>query len=716
MVAFESLEDAAENSSFCSNNSVVISLLQRAVKSTPVKNRPAWLRTESITSVIHRQEQNQLHDENNAIENNDVGFLSSYNDRINKLSKGLENHQEVNQFGTEHDVYRHVTFSDQVNIRERTLEDSCLFHDAQDSLPTRLLMPSDQDSEDSCSTITESSDSDHKNIHQYLDHYEKQEKLPLKNSVEIDNYVIKSPKPGKKCQNKPTQKNKINSEQVIFCSEEHSQINILSKNASNCDETKLLHGRIIELEKEITTFRKENERLRQTRQQVDDEKASLLKSKANFAKWKETEETKFKDQLLEEKKKLAKEKQAFERFRKDSQNNRACKEEVSTLKENIESLKKTASEKETRWSALQGRLRDRISCLERDNTALKNQISILEKDKILHLKKIKMYESHKVPSLTKQIHEINKELTLKERKITMPDVEIEEITPIRAIPESAILNDGLTNSNNDASKGSKKALRRHASDSGVPISSTKGKPRSHSTDNVKVSNLHRKAIATLRNERNKTSVDKRHERDSSPEKPCKEKSVKKSDPNLVSEHQNPDGSKEMVYKDGRIETLYPNGSVKTVSKGGKTSKTQYFNGDVKETLEDGSITYYYAETQTKHTTKNNGEEEIIFPSGQVEKRYTDGSIEINFPDKSQKKIYSDGSEKTTLQDGTIIHKASPQVKVIDFPNGEREVHTEEYKKREYPNGSVKIVYNDGRQESHYGDGSVRKKDTNGMLL
>lgn len=54
--------------------------------------------------------------------------------------------------------------------------------------------------------------------------------------------------------------------------------------------------------------------------------------------------------------------------------------------------------------------------------------------------------------------------------------------------------------------------------------------------------------------------------------------------------------------------------------------------------------------------------------------------------------------------------------VIDFPNGQHEVHTVSYKQRRYPDGTVKIVHSDGRQETRYAHGRVRIKDIDGRII
>jgi centromere protein J len=54
--------------------------------------------------------------------------------------------------------------------------------------------------------------------------------------------------------------------------------------------------------------------------------------------------------------------------------------------------------------------------------------------------------------------------------------------------------------------------------------------------------------------------------------------------------------------------------------------------------------------------------------------------------------------------------------VVEYSNGQRDVHTANFRKRHYPNGTVKIVYLDGRQETKYGSGRVRVKDCNGLVI
>lgn len=71
---------------------------------------------------------------------------------------------------------------------------------------------------------------------------------------------------------------------------------------------------------------------------------------------------------------------------------------------------------------------------------------------------------------------------------------------------------------------------------------------------------------------------------------------------------------ERVLQNGTKEIVYPNGNIKRVSSDGKIIKIIYYNGDIKEkNNENGSEKYFYAETDTWHTTYKDGMEVIEFP-------------------------------------------------------------------------------------------------------
>jgi len=69
-----------------------------------------------------------------------------------------------------------------------------------------------------------------------------------------------------------------------------------------------------------------------------------------------------------------------------------------------------------------------------------------------------------------------------------------------------------------------------------------------------------------------------------------------------------------------------------------------------------------------------------------------------------------------MTDGTNAKIYKNDTKVLSFPNGQREIHTSNYKRREFPDGTVKIVYEDGSMETRYSNGRIRMKDKDGNLV
>ncbi|XP_011140300.1 centromere protein J isoform X1 [Harpegnathos saltator] len=174
--------------------------------------------------------------------------------------------------------------------------------------------------------------------------------------------------------------------------------------------------------------------------------------------------------------------------------------------------------------------------------------------------------------------------------------------------------------------------------------------------------------------------------------------------------------RQIEHADGRIEYWYLNGNVKKIFPDQGVTKMIYYNGDVRETERDGKVKYFYATTRTWHTTTPDGLEILEFPDGQVERRMSDGTVEVSFPDGATRIAQANGAEKWTLPDGTVAETFANGDKILTLPNGQREIHTKEHKRREYPDGTIKLVYADGTQETRYSSGRKRLRDKDGNLL
>ncbi|XP_065663596.1 centromere protein J isoform X2 [Hydra vulgaris] len=395
------------------------------------------------------------------------------------------------------------------------------------------------------------------------------------------------------------------------------------------------------LEKEITKFRVENEKLSKLRQERETDLNTLRKQLNDFEKEKLEETNRFEQYKISETKKLKAERKAFENYQKINKEvpNKVDREEIKELNEQISCLKEDIKFKEERWNAAAVRFRSKISQLEEENTSLQKQIIMLEQERLQRIKKNEKKEKV-VTFAPNSMIDTEQRCFMEKHIVENPKYEIEE--PIKERESDCAKND--------------------------------------------------QTIAMT--------------------------------PLLVSNHRvirgkqikHTDGKIESVMADGSRIITFANGTEKVVSADEKTISIKFFNGDVKRVLPDNRMVYYYAESQTTHTTFADGLEVLEFPNNQVEKRFPDGQIEITFPDRTVKKVMSNGCEETLFADGTVQRTEINGQTVIVFPNGQRETHTMNYKKREYPNGTVKTIYEDGRQETKYSNGRLRVKDKQGNLL
>lgn len=143
---------------------------------------------------------------------------------------------------------------------------------------------------------------------------------------------------------------------------------------------------------------------------------------------------------------------------------------------------------------------------------------------------------------------------------------------------------------------------------------------------------------------------------------------------------------------------------------------KFQNGDQKDLHPDGKVVYRYAKSKTVHTILPCGDKEIKFANGQVETHRRNGDIEVIYPDGTVRRIFASGEEERHTVDGIVARTTPDGTETVDYPNGQREVRTDLYKSRYYPNGTVKTVYADGKQVTRYANGRVRIKDGDGTLL
>ncbi|ELR47937.1 hypothetical protein M91_02325, partial [Bos mutus] len=153
----------------------------------------------------------------------------------------------------------------------------------------------------------------------------------------------------------------------------------------------------------------------------------------------------------------------------------------------------------------------------------------------------------------------------------------------------------------------------------------------------------------------------------------------------------------------------------------KTITPRRSNWDVKESPQDTRLVCFWclqthsAGAGRARTAHRRPLEVGRVPNKQTEKVCADGSKEIVFPDGTVQRL-NDGREETVFPDGTIVSVERNGDKTIVLSNGQREIHTAQFKRREYPDGTTKTVYHDGHQETKDASGRVRVRDEAGNIV
>ncbi|XP_058526980.1 centromere protein J [Ochotona princeps] len=439
--------------------------------------------------------------------------------------------------------------------------------------------------------------------------------------------------------------------------------------------SQILREKVIELETEIEKFKAENTSLANLRIERESALEKLRKEIADFEQQKAKELARIEEYKKEEIKKLQRERKVFEKYTTVARTfpDKKEREEIQALKQQVADLQEDLKRKEAKWSSAHGRLRSQIEMLVRENTDLREEIKVMERFRLDAWKKAEAIESSpkaQVRATAGKQPEANPSVRFQKSHIP-PGTHVEK-------PKKTYLP-----TQGNPSRESKVVLPRE-------LSSSDKRQRASPREQVEPADF-----PESHNKENKDDNEDEEE--------------------IETAISHPDGKVEKVYKNGCRVTLFPNGTRKEVS-ADRTVTVTFFNGDVKQVMPDERVVYYYAAAQTTHTTYPEGLQVLHFSSGQIEKHFPDGRKEITFPDQTVKNLFADGQEESIFPDGTIVRIQCDGNKIIQFSNGQRELHTAQFKRREYPDGTVKTVYTNGRQETKYTSGRIRVKDKDGNIL
>nr|XP_020741617.1 T-complex protein 10A homolog 2-like isoform X2 [Odocoileus virginianus texanus]XP_020741618.1 T-complex protein 10A homolog 2-like isoform X2 [Odocoileus virginianus texanus] len=147
--------------------------------------------------------------------------------------------------------------------------------------------------------------------------------------------------------------------------------------------------------------------------------------------------------------------------------------------------------------------------------------------------------------------------------------------------------------------------------------------------------------------------------------------------------------------------------------------SQHEDTEIKQE-EEGEVQHpedktHSAGAQTVRTAHRRPLEVGRVPNKQTEKVCSDGSKEITFPDGTVWRL-NDGREETVFPDGTIVSVERNGDKTIVLSNGQREIHTAQFKRREYPDGTTRTVYHDCHQETKDASGRLKVRDEAGNII
>ncbi|XP_014598185.1 PREDICTED: centromere protein J [Polistes canadensis] len=774
---FELLEEKAENSSLCSTSSTVVAFLQQ---STPFKIRQKIRDTEdNLTNSIQQNivykaspRRHQLTDSkaispiqkpefdvnsfwetiprNNSHEDTEntqilkkqgvVTNASLKNKKADQMFIQTHAEQHVHDetnsdaqnsiYSNEVDVSLHVRFSEYNEYKTIGLTDTS-------SVSSESLSQKNYNDEKAWSDCSELSDSSETNMQSIECGTLKTDE----NTSEICDFIDT-------CTNE-IKKEKMNQHEI-------------KETQETVFKSELLKNRLLELEKEIDIFRKENTALSLQRQKLQEDHRCFLKQIKEKELILENVKKKMEDRMQEEKRKLVREKAALESrlrdFQEKAHQNKIERQQIQELKEQLEKSQIEFKSKESKWNATQARHRSQMRILKLENIQLKEEVERLTKTKTNNVKTKKKVNKF---SNTKTLHQINKQLSEETKEIIKNDSSLEDDdkmlkTMLDALnseheyieKDYAINSHNNEDQNHNSNKDNNTDIPKQYEQCMQNI--TKKRDLYENLLKDATSDLNKLKFETngSRKDQNKKENENENNRSQINKDTCtniKDKVTQnyEDDNNILITSQKLPlasiSSKELLHMqektvspkelrtneqqvqciehpNGCTEFWYPNGNVKKVFPDKGITKMLYYNGDVRETQNDGRVKYFYASTRTWHTTMPDGLEILEFPNGQVEKRSQNGMVEISFPDRSTQIIQVDGYEKWELPDGTIAETFANGEKVVILPNGQREIHTKDHKRREYPDGTVKLIYPDGIQETRYSNGRVRLKDQAGNLL
>lgn len=382
--------------------------------------------------------------------------------------------------------------------------------------------------------------------------------------------------------------------------------------------------RLEELEKEIIMFRQQNAALIKAKQDHELDKIQLNQERQEFADTMNDERIKMEVYLHDERMKIAEENAKIDKRTKDlrAAPNRKDREEITKLRERVTELEKELANRDQKHVAAQGRLRAQLRTMEKDLKEYSYEIDNLRKEN-------KKCESENIrlrrQGNNKLLQEINKNIAKlapttndQSNKDESPPTLTKQTKPQRSNP--------ITNQNSQKPILAK--VISHRNDNRVTtIRSSKSVP------NLVVEKTEEPNDVNITDSDSDDSCENDHDTAKSSayfqnDKPRKQAPIPLTETCKINESVAVDQTssnsavtdesqslkREILNKDGSKDIWYPNGNLKKISADSMLIRMLYFNKDIKETnINEGTVKYYYADTNTWQTSYLDGLEILEFP-------------------------------------------------------------------------------------------------------
>lgn len=415
----------------------------------------------------------------------------------------------------------------------------------------------------------------------------------------------------------------------------------LNSNKSDCDDNgtlatvnelnesigeqgkEMLHERLLSLEHEIYAFREQNNELTKLIREHELIRMTFDEERHEYKQQMENERVNFEMYMHDQRLKMLNDKAKWEKKSKDARGlNQTEKNELNSLREKCAKYETDLGAQEQKHVAAQGRVRAQLRNTEKDLKELRFELDNLQREnKKLESENMRLRRQ----SNNKILTEINKSISkLTQSTEHHSDGQYENHKD--GIREKSGRHHGVKKCSNknahrtvvakvtsqrDTLKGShmrsKSAPNLQHTDStdvAYELCSSDGENSDSLSHGGDTGHDQSSYFRTRSKKEKLIRADDTDELDKTASGQCNDESDanNKSMKRII---ENPDGSKDIWY---------PNGNLKKMSADGMFIRMLYFNKDIKETdIKEGTVKYYYAESDTWQTTYLDGLEIFEYP-------------------------------------------------------------------------------------------------------